>query len=415
MKHAQWLMKHAQWRTDTLHVCVLIILSASLCLLAGCASDGTPNDANSNASSSTSASLSTQVSSSTVAAINVPVMLDEAFGGVDVALSIDEFNALGFTYGDSVDVKFSNGFELNNIPYFSGYYVNIGDPLIVAYPGYQYIEVALNYGDPLWYTAGLNEGDTVTITLAKAGGYLQTQKALGVFYTDNRADYESDEQFGNFRAIASGNMTPGLWYRSASPIDNTRGRAGCVSELAKQTGISYILDLSDNANEIAEETADNAKTQTDVSYFTELLDAGKVGLLDLPANYTSQEFKDKLSAGLAELLSHDGPYLVHCVEGKDRTGFVCILLEALAGASYDEIKTDYMKTYDNYFGINEQSDPESYQAIAKLYFEGMLAHLADVDEESVDLSAIDYKETATNYLRECGMTDEQIAALVDRL
>ena len=32
------------------------------------------------------------------------------------------------------------------------------------------------------------------------------------------------------------------------------------------------------------------------------------------------------------MASHEGPYLIHCTEGKDRTGFVSALLECLIGA-----------------------------------------------------------------------------------
>ena len=342
-------------------------------------------------------------------------MLDDAFGGVYIDKTIDEFNKLGFNYGDSVDVKFSNGYELNDIPYFTGYYVDVDAPLVLAYPGYPHVEVTVNYGDSLWRTAGLSEGDTATITLHEPRKHLAVQETLGVSYRDEREAYESDEQFANFRAMTGGNITSGMWYRSASPVDNTHGRAAYASKLAQQMGINYILDLSDNADEIAEEMAANAQTQTDVSYFTELLEAGKVGLLDLPANYMSQEFKEKLAEGLIELPSHDGPYLVHCVEGKDRTGFVCILLKALAGATYDELKADYMKTYENYYAVNEQDAPKSYAAIVELYFDSMLAYLAGVDAESADLQAIDYREFAIAYLHECGMTDEQIDTLAARL
>ena len=37
------------------------------------------------------------------------------FGGVYVDITIDDFNALGFAYGDSVTVSFSNGYELQDV------------------------------------------------------------------------------------------------------------------------------------------------------------------------------------------------------------------------------------------------------------------------------------------------------------
>ena len=66
---------------------------------------------------------------------------------------------------------------------------------------------------------------------------------------------------------------------------------------------------------------------------------------------------NSLAEGLRDLIEHKGPYYISCTEGKDRTGFVCLLLEALAGATFDEIETDYMKTYENYYGITKQSEP----------------------------------------------------------
>ena len=137
-------------------------------------------------------------------------------------------------------------------------------------------------------------------------------------------------------------------------------------------------------------------------------------MIDLTASYPSDAFKQRLAAGLAEMSRHEGPYLVNCVEGKDRTGFVCMLLQALCGAGYDEMLSDYMETYGNYYGITEQGDPASYGAISDLNFNGMLRYLAGVDEKA-DLSAIDYAGPARDYLREGGMTDEQIDALVARL
>ena len=64
------------------------------------------------------------------------------FGGVYFDITIEDFNALGFAFGDSVDVAFSNGKTLNDLPYYNGYYVDMGEPLLVGYPGYPYLIVS---------------------------------------------------------------------------------------------------------------------------------------------------------------------------------------------------------------------------------------------------------------------------------
>ena len=52
------------------------------------------------------------------------ILHDEKFGGVFVNISINDFNKKGFKFGDSVNVQFSNGYELLDIPYYNGYYVD---------------------------------------------------------------------------------------------------------------------------------------------------------------------------------------------------------------------------------------------------------------------------------------------------
>ena len=110
---------------------------------------------------------------------------------------------------------------------------------------------------------------------------------------------------------------------------------------------SFILDLADTNEEI-QGYYQNA--DYDITWHKSLYDAGNVAALNLNANYRGGQYAYRLVAGLREIILHKGPYLIHCTEGKDRTGFVCALLEALCGASYDEMRDDYMITYDNYYG-----------------------------------------------------------------
>lgn len=345
---------------------------------------------------------------------NLPVMQDTNFGSVCLDVSIDDFNGSGFSYGDSVDVSFSNGYELRGIPYYNGYYADVGDPLLAGYPGSPYIKAALNYGDSLWRMAELAEGDTATVSLNETGVYRGVQEAFDISYTNDRDDYGTDEQFANFRACIGGRMQPGIVYRSASPVDNEYNRARYAEALMRQAGVRFVLNLSDNPDEVDVFVAEDIGQGMDMSYFLRLRDAGCVVMLDLTASFPSDTFARSLAGGFAEMARHDGPYLVHCIEGKDRTGFAAVLLEALCGASYDEMLADYMETYDNYYGITWESDPGRFTAIAALNLDGMLRFLADADD-GVDLRAIDYAEPARAYLRRGGMPDTEIDALVERL
>jgi protein tyrosine/serine phosphatase len=46
------------------------------------------------------------------------------------------------------------------------------------------------------------------------------------------------------------------------------------------------------------------------------------------------------------LAATDGPILVHCAAGKDRTGIICALTHHMAGVHDDDIVADYLLTND---------------------------------------------------------------------
>ena len=334
------------------------------------------------------------------------VIHEEKFGGIYIRITIDDFNELGFVYGDSVDIAFSNGYELQDLPYYNGYYCPTGDALLVAYPGYPYIDVMINNGDSIWDIAGITEDDTATITLNEPGEYADIQNARDIRYSNERNDYPDDKTFANFRAVHAGEIAGDILYRSASPCDNSHNRASYVDVLIEEAGIRCIIDLADSEEDIRNYTeADDF----DSPYFLSLYDAGNVLLLDMNTNYLSDKTRTAIAGALTALPEKEGPYLVHCMEGKDRTGFVCILLEALCGADYEEIKDDYMETYANYYGITETSQPERYAVIRDNVLGELISMLfggEDFDPETADL-----EDAARSYLRESGMDDAQIDRL----
>ena len=343
------------------------------------------------------------------------VMHEEEFGGVYVDISIEAFNEQGFAYGDSVNVTFSNGFYLDDLPYYNGYYSRNGEPLVVAYPGYPYIKVCINSGADLWDVAALSETDYAEISLAEPAKYLDIQEVRNLEYLDDRERFESDEMFGNFRCVNVTGIRENVLYRAASPCNNEHNRAPYVNDLIETAGVACIVNLADTEEKI---TNYIHAEDFDSPYFYSLYESGKVILLGLNMNYGSEVFRTKLVKGLTEMASYDGPYLVHCTEGKDRTGFVCILLEALCGADFEEIKDDYMTTYYNYYEITEESDPVKYDAIVENLFVPMfdsIVNKPDVYLTATYLSSEDLASAAERYLLESGMDQATIDLLKSRL
>ena len=128
--------------------------------------------------------------------------------------------------------------------------------------------------------------------------------------------------------------------------------------------------------------------------------------MGLNANYRSDDFANKIAGALVEMTKHPAPCLIHCVEGKDRTGFACALILALAGATPEEIIDDYMLTYANYYGIIKEKEPERYDAIL-VNVKDFLYYMCDADE-GTPLSALNLRQGAENYLCRGGLSKPQI-------
>lgn len=343
------------------------------------------------------------------------------FGGIYIKITIDDFNKLGFTFGDSVDVTFSNGYTMEDLPYYNGYYVDAGEPLLIGYPGYPYIKATINYGADLWDEADiklraepklwqqlkLDDNVTASIKLREKGKYADIQAARDIQYSDDRSKYTTDEEFANFRPMGVGNLKENMVYRSASPCDNQHNRAPYVDKLAEKAGINFILNLADNEKKIEGYIA---KEDFNSPFFLSLYKEGKVNPIAMSMNYSSDDFTDKLVNGFISLAENEGPYLVHCTEGKDRTGFVCMMLEALAGASYQEIVDDYMLTYDNYYKITKQKDPAKYDVILDKNLNAMLKEV--IGNKQADPSKTDLLAAAKAYLIKAGMSQEHLDKLI---
>ena len=335
-----------------------------------------------------------------------PIVEDTEFGAVKIDVSQEKFAALDAEFGDSFDAYFSNGFVLEDFPYYDGFYERVGHYVAANYLKTD-ISIAFCFGGKMWETAGCAAGDTVTLTVREKGKYLSRQNTMSCAYVNDRDAFDSDETFANFRAMSGGKLRKDTFFRGTSPFNDVFRRAATADSLLKKNGIRFMLNLSDN-----EKRLDSYRENEDFAskYAASLAAEGEIELVGLDASYRGDAFKKALERGLLAMTEHEGPYYIHCTEGKDRTGFVCLLLEALADASYEEIEADYMKSYDNYYGITKESDPARYDALKELRIHDVLWWMADLPDDT-DLSGMHFKEAAENYLRSAGMTDEEIGKL----
>ena len=327
------------------------------------------------------------------------------FGAAMLNLTQDDMTEAGFSLGDLISITVE-GTEIV-MPYYDGFYTRNAEYLCVAYPTYPSVcFTANNVGLPE-SLSGL-EGHAVTIRMKEKGGCLDVQQALSMKYSNYREDYpnHSDAQFANARAVSAGNIANGVLHRTSSPFSNDINRAPYVSQYLEREHVQTVLNLAD--------TQQNMQTYDMPPYSRTLWDGGNVILCPLKADPTADDYNTSLIAALKQLPSHPAPYVVHCMEGKDRTGYVCALLEGLCGATYDEIVADYLITYANYYQITPEQNPELCNTLVSLRLNTCLMYYAGVTDESL-LPGIDYAKALSDYLLSHGMTPQQLDALVQAL
>ena len=335
--------------------------------------------------------------------VTASILHDTKYDSAEVSLTQNQFEKYGFKLGDSCDVTFSNGLKINDIPYFNGYYVKNGAPLIVAYPGFTNIRVTYN-NLGIWTSEHLTEDMTVNIKLNKHGKYSPIQDSLGQIYSFKREDYSSDVEFCNFRSLTGGNIKENFLFRGASPVDNSRNRAPYTDRLIQEKQVKAVLDLADTTEDMLGYLSEATFSS---NYTKGLYESNRVALLGMDAAYQSVNFKTKLVSGIKQIIATEGPIYIHCMEGKDRTGFVCMLFEALAGATYEEMCNDYMLTYKNYYRVSKENTLDKYNAIKELYFDAFVSFLHNSEDINV-LKNASYVEDAKSYLKEGGLTDSEV-------
>jgi hypothetical protein len=239
---------------------------------------------------------------------------------------------------------------------------------------------------------------TLPIAIARGASLEEARlEAALLKKSDEPRNYSSPAVFANFREIRFGAIAQRRLYRSSHPALPGNPRFSYAQQLAENAHVRAVLNLVDTEARAAL-YADN------IPWYQNFIDRKTIITLDMGVDYTDPAFEAKIKKALLFIVFNGGPYLIHGNEGRDRTGFLAALLEALMGASPEEIIADYMKSYENYYHLTEESD--QYRVITVIA-EDILLTIAGRGPSTA--------EAAAEYLRRIGLTNEEITALKERL
>ena len=318
----------------------------------------------------------------------------------NVTLTIKASQALeAFARGDILSVAFNN--QTVDMPLVTSYSeIDSGTTGFVAREAKDTCVLVTNMGN-FAETYGVTESTSFSISLKQAGGYLEDLRMRDLSYTDERSDFSglSDAEFANFRVVGTTGMGKNVLYRGATPIDPKHKRNTYADAALREAGVKTILNLSNTEEEAVAFLGYADTYYASVSHLA----------LGMGYDFESADFREKLASGLRFLANNDGPYYAHCLEGKDRTGFVVAVLECLMGASYDEMIADYMTTFTNYYGIKPDDPRYDYNAQ-----HGIVLSLRRVFGGE-DLKGADLKTKAEEYLKGIGLTQDEVTAIRSKL
>lgn len=331
------------------------------------------------------------------ASVQGSVATIDKYGNVATDISADAMTAAGYELGDIITISVGT----NNIDApFVGTYSDVDRGAFLVRPTNGIIALAMSY-DNFAGKTGTEEGMPVTLAMAEKAGYLNEYEIRHLEKSEERTDYASDPMFANFRNVTMGKLPAERLYRGCNPVLDD-ARAPYAAKLVEEARIQTIINLADSA----ESMAPNLPA---APYYQSLVNKGNVIALNMGIDFNDPAFIAKLKDGLLFMIDHEGPYFIHCNEGKDRAGMVVALLEALMGATVQQVSDDYMITYMNYFHVAKTD--AKYPIIARI-----ITDLFTQMNGGTPVTDANIQNIAETYLiQTVGLSADQVQALKVRL
>lgn len=163
----------------------------------------------------------------------------------------------------------------------------------------------------------------------------------------------------NFREVRGGQIRSGRLYRSSHPFltclldEREARRQALVQQLWREHGIQAVINLADGEAVIFDPSCPRSYT----------LAARDGQVLFLPMEYNTvyyhsrgSLFQSQIGKMLEFMVRTQGPWVIHCRLGIDRTGVAVAILQGLCGASWETIAEDFSQTA--VFSPKEYRHPE---------------------------------------------------------
>lgn len=313
-------------------------------------------------------------------------------GQVETPFTVEEFKNAGYEFEDLVKVTFLDKELL--LPFVPSYRcTHSGGDILVGDPGFSTVFLLSFHSNfsRKYKIASFIENDDLELEifpcrgvsfpirfrmeLYKKKGYKEEFKIYNLIRSNNREDYKdlSDEEFCNFRYVKGGYIIPNILFRSSSPINPTLKRNMYADRALEKYGVKTIINLS-NSEVIAKKFPNYQNT-----YYSKQ----NILFLNTNSDVQSYSFGKNIVRAIRFMIESEPPYLIHCMEGQDRTGAFCALMASLLSATKNEIIIDFMKTYENFYRVKKGT--EQYNRIVKGEIQKEIMSVRGFSYDTLDL------------------------------
>lgn len=219
-----------------------------------------------------------------------------------------------------------------------------------------------------WHSCLIRNNNGVITDIARVKGSGQVR----MIYAPNSVH--------NFRDIGGwscdgGTVKYGLIYRGAQLSYYSSGN-NAVYSLIDSTGIHYLRDICGIRCEIDMRTdaqvtgISSSPIGEDVEYIHyPYSDASYTDIVNPAGSYASQT--KTMIVKIMENIAHGIPTYIHCQAGADRTGVICMVLEALLGVAGRDCDKDYELTTFYYQGSYYRPRTDSNWVALRNYINGL--------------------------------------------
>lgn len=183
-------------------------------------------------------------------------------------------------------------------------------------------------------------------------------------------DFKNSYELSNFRKVQGGFLKKDILFRSYHPFIPSRDnnnelknieiiRQNFIRQFLEKYRIKNIINLSETSTKLESSLANSSFDYYKNLYYENRVLCAPMSyetvyfMSDKNEKFNEDElgFQDGIKKIIEFISENNGPFLIHCRLGSDRTGVITAFLQLFMKASKEEIKENYLLT--NNLGIGE--------------------------------------------------------------